>query len=137
MTENAARFSSSDNLSHLAPLDVQTGSAHSPAVSDDNGEAISAGAIYNSAEHMAEYEFGDTVMHDSVVSSFGEAIPVSDIESTLGLLSDADVSLHQPQFGELSKDVSVLCGEYIILYIYTYIQSNSTLNLEGLVTVVN
>lgn len=109
MSKNAAKFSSSENLSLLVPFDVQTSSAHSPAFSAGNGDTISAGAIYAPTEHIPEYDLGcDLVMPESVVSSFGEAIPVPDIiESTVGLLSAADVTLHQPQFGDSSEDVSI------------------------------
>lgn len=110
MSKHAAKFSSSENLSLLAPLDVQTSSAHSPAFSTGNADAISAGgAIYAETQHITDYDIGDLVLPESVVSSFGEAISVPDIiESTVGLLSSADVTLHQPQFGDSSEDVSVL-----------------------------
>lgn len=108
VSKNAAKFSSSENLSLLAPFDVQTSAAHSPAFSAGNGDTISAGAMYTSTQHIPEYDI-DMAMHESVVSSFGEAIPVPDIiESTVGLLSAADVTLHQPQFGDSTEDVSIL-----------------------------
>lgn len=109
MSNNAALFSSSENLTLLAPLDGQTSSAHSPAFSTGNGDAISPEAMYASAQHLTDYDIGDLVLPESVVSSFGEAISVPDIiESTVGLLSAADVTIHQPQFGDSSEDVSAL-----------------------------
>ncbi|KAM1412435.1 hypothetical protein ACFXTO_025161 [Malus domestica] len=91
MSKNAARFSSSENLSVLVPCDAQTSSAHSPALSPGTGDTISAGAIYTSAQH---------------VSSFVEGITVPDIiESTVGLPSAVYVTFHQPQFGDSSEDI--------------------------------
>ncbi|XP_062090102.1 uncharacterized protein LOC133796551 [Humulus lupulus] len=106
MSKNAAKFSSSENLSLLAPLDVQTSSAHSPAFSTGNADAVSAGPMYTENQHITDYDIGDLVLPESVVSSFGEAVSVPDIiESTVGLLSSADVTLHQPQFGDSSEDI--------------------------------
>ncbi|KAJ7980644.1 Elongation factor [Quillaja saponaria] len=106
MSKNAAKFSSSENLSLLAPCDVQTSSAHSPTFSAGNGDTVSVGAIYNPTQHASEYDIGDLVMPGSDVSSYGDAIPVPDIiESTVGLLSAADVILHQPQTGDLCEDI--------------------------------
>lgn len=103
MPKTAAIFSSSENLSLLVPCDGQTSSAHSPALSAGNGDGI-----YTSTQHTSEFNIGDLVRPESVVSSFGEAIPAPDIiESTVGLLSAADVIFHQPQFGESSEDVSI------------------------------
>ncbi|XP_030492056.2 uncharacterized protein LOC115708032 [Cannabis sativa] len=106
MSKNAPKFSSSENLSLLAPLDVQTSSAHSPAFSTGNADAVSAGPMYTENQHITDYDIGDLVLPESVVSSFGEAVSVPDIiESTVGLLSSADVTLHQPQFGDSSEDI--------------------------------
>ncbi|XP_068318594.1 uncharacterized protein [Pyrus communis] len=106
MSKNAARFSSSENLSVLVPCDAQTSSAHSPALSPGNGETNSAGAIYTSAQHVSGYNVGDLAMPESVVSSFVEGITVPDIiESTVGLPSAVDVTFHQPQFGDSSEDI--------------------------------
>lgn len=108
MSKNALKFSSSENLNLLLPHgDLQTSSAHSPTFSAGNGDTLSAGAIYNSAHHVPEFDFGDLVMPDSAVSSYGEVTTVPDIiESTVGLLSAADVTLHQPQTGDSCEDVS-------------------------------
>ncbi|XP_024024646.1 uncharacterized protein LOC21403300 isoform X2 [Morus notabilis] len=106
ISKNAAKFSSSENLSLLAPLDVQTSSAHSPAFSAGNGDEISPGAMYATSQHLTDYNIGDLVLPESVVSSFEEAFSVPDIiESTVGLLSATDVTLHQPQFGDSSEDI--------------------------------
>ncbi|POO02034.1 elongation factor [Trema orientale] len=106
MSKNAAKFSSSENLSLLAPLNVQTSSAHSPAFSTGNADAISAEFMYTENQHLTDYDIGGIVLPESVVSSFGEAISVPDIiESTVGLLSSADVTLHQAQFGDSSEDI--------------------------------
>uniref|UniRef100_A0A6N2MFZ6 Uncharacterized protein n=1 Tax=Salix viminalis TaxID=40686 RepID=A0A6N2MFZ6_SALVM len=84
MSKNASKFSSSENLSLLAACDAQTSSAPSPT--------FSAG--------------GDLVMPESAMSGFGEAVDVPDIiESTVGLLSAADVTFHQPQIGDSSENI--------------------------------
>ncbi|KAA8527245.1 hypothetical protein F0562_034658 [Nyssa sinensis] len=106
MSKNAGKFSSSENLSLLAPCDVQTSSVRSPTFSACNGDTVSMGPIYNPSQHMSEYDVGDLVMPESAVSSYGEAIHVPDIiESTVGLLSSADVTLHQPQSGDSCEDI--------------------------------
>ncbi|KAM1925416.1 hypothetical protein ACFX13_032695 [Malus domestica] len=106
MSKNAARFSSSENLSILVPCDAQTSSAHSPALSPGNGETNSAGAIYTSAQHVSGYNVGDLAMPETAVSSFVEGVTVPDIiESTVGLPSAVDVTFHQPQFGDSSEDI--------------------------------
>lgn len=103
MPKTAAIFSSSENLSILVPCDGQASSAHSPAFSAGNGDGI-----YATTQQTSEFNIGDLVMPESVVSSFGEAMPASDIiESSVGLLSATDVILHQPQFSESSEDVSI------------------------------
>ncbi|RVW88627.1 hypothetical protein CK203_033096 [Vitis vinifera] len=81
--KNVVKFSSSENLSLLAPCDGQTSSAHSPNFSAGNGDAISVGAIYPPTGLLSEYEMGDLVLPESALSSFGEAVSVPDIiEST-------------------------------------------------------
>ncbi|XP_028780104.1 uncharacterized protein LOC114736446 isoform X2 [Neltuma alba] len=105
MSKNAMKFSS-ENLSLLPHGDAQTSSAHSPAFSAGNGDTVSAGAICNSAQHAPEFDFGDLVMPDSAVSSYGEATTIPDIiESTVGLLSAADVTLPQPQTMDSCEDM--------------------------------
>ncbi|XP_019445751.1 PREDICTED: uncharacterized protein LOC109349414 isoform X2 [Lupinus angustifolius] len=107
MSKNASKFSSSENLSLLLPHgDVQTSSAHSPIISAENGDAVSVGATYNSNQHVADFDLGDFVMPGSAVSSYGEVIIVPDIiESTVGLLSSVDVTLHPPQAGDLCENM--------------------------------
>ncbi|XP_038689357.1 uncharacterized protein LOC119988407 isoform X2 [Tripterygium wilfordii] len=104
MSKNAAKFSSSENLSLLAPYDVQTSSAPSPTVSAGNIDITSIEAIHAVTQHIAAYEVGDLVIPESAISIYGEAVHVPDIiESTDGLLSAADVTLHQPQIGDSSE----------------------------------
>lgn len=106
MSKNASKFSSSENLSLLRHGDVQTSSAHSPTISAGNGDTLSVGAIYNSNQHVAEFDLGDFVMPDSAVSSYGEVTIVPDIiESTVGLLSAADVTFHPPLDGDSCEDM--------------------------------
>ncbi|KAK7319808.1 hypothetical protein RJT34_04535 [Clitoria ternatea] len=101
MSKNASRFSSFENLSLLLPHgDMQTSYAQSPATSAGNGDTASVGAN-NSTQHMAEFDIGDFVMPDSAVSSYGEVAIIPDIiESTVGLLSAADVTFHPALVGD-------------------------------------
>ncbi|GAV66532.1 hypothetical protein CFOL_v3_10042 [Cephalotus follicularis] len=106
MSKTAAKFSSLENLSLLAPNDVQTSSVPSPTFSAGNGDTISVGAIYNPSQHMPEYDIGELVLPESAISNYGEAFHVPDIiESTVGLLSAADVTFHQPQMGDSCEDI--------------------------------
>lgn len=106
MSRNASKFSSSENLSLLPHGDVQTSSAQSPTTSAVNGDTASVGVIYNSTQHGVEFEIGDFVMHDSAISSYGEVPMVPDIiESTVGLLSAADVTLHSALVGDSCEDM--------------------------------
>ena len=108
MSKNASKFSSSENLSLLPHGDVQTSSTHSPTFFAVNGDTVSVGAIYNSAQHVLEFDLGDLGLRDSAVLSYGEATSIPDIiESTVGLLSAADVTLHQPQAGDLHEHVTL------------------------------
>ncbi|XP_050212760.1 uncharacterized protein LOC126664423 isoform X2 [Mercurialis annua] len=101
ISKNADKFSSYENLSLLSPCDGQTSSAPSPTLSAGNGETISVGAMHNETQHISEYDFGDLVLPDSEILGYGEAIHVPDIiESTVGMLSAADVTSHQPQIGD-------------------------------------
>ncbi|KAE8673895.1 C2 domain-containing protein / GRAM domain-containing protein isoform 1 [Hibiscus syriacus] len=105
MSKNVSKFSSSENLSLLAVCDAQTSSAPSPTVSAGNGDTISAGPAFNTARQISEYG-GDMVMPASAVSSYGEAFHVPDIiESTVGLLSYAEVTCHQPQLVDSCEDI--------------------------------
>ncbi|KAL6952818.1 hypothetical protein U1Q18_047500 [Sarracenia purpurea var. burkii] len=107
MAENCSRFSSSENLSLLMPCDGQTSSARSPTFSACNGDTASLGALYTSGQqHMPEYDFGDFVLPESMLSSYGEAISVPDIiESTVSLLSSADVTMYQSQIGDSCEGI--------------------------------
>lgn len=107
MSINASRFSSLENLSLLPHGDEQTSSAQTPTTSAGIGETASVGAIYNSAQHVSEFDFGDLVIPDSAVSSYGEVASIPDIiESTVGLLSAADVTLQRALVGDSCEVVS-------------------------------
>ncbi|CAN8280106.1 unnamed protein product [Cochlearia groenlandica] len=101
MSKNAARFSSSENLSLLAASSV-----HSPTVSA-GGDVLSIGEIYNSSQHIQDYVLGDLVFSsEGAISSYGDAFHIPDIiESTVGLFADADVTLHHPQIGDSCEDI--------------------------------
>lgn len=103
--QNAAKFSSSENLTLLAPYEAQTSCAPSPTFSAGNGEVKSVG-VYSSAQHMPECDIGDLVLPESVVSSYGHGVPVPDvIESTVGLLSATNVTIQQPLIRDTSEDI--------------------------------
>ncbi|KDP44239.1 hypothetical protein JCGZ_05706 [Jatropha curcas] len=106
ISKNTAKFSSSETLSLLVPCDAQTSSAPSPTFSAGNGETLSIGAMHNAAQHISGYDIGDLMLPDSAISSYGEVIHVPDIiESTVGMLSAADVTFHQPQIGDSCEDI--------------------------------
>ncbi|XVE80907.1 hypothetical protein DITRI_Ditri15bG0019000 [Diplodiscus trichospermus] len=106
MSKNASKFSSSENLSLLAACDAQTSSAPSPTFSAGNGETISVGPTFNANKQISEYDAGDLVMPASALSINREAFHVPDIiESTVGLLSSADVTYHQPQIGDSCENI--------------------------------
>ncbi|XP_007033740.2 PREDICTED: uncharacterized protein LOC18602351 [Theobroma cacao] len=106
MSKNASKFSSSENLSLLAACDAQTSSAPSPTFSAGNGDTISVGPAYTTTQQISEYDVGDLVMPASSISTYGETFHVPDIiESTVGLLSSADVTCHQPQIGDSCEDI--------------------------------
>lgn len=112
MLRNGVKFSSSEDLSLLAPYDAQTSAAQSPAFSAGNGDTTSIGAIYVPSQHLPDFEIGDLVIPESLVSGYGEGTQIPDIiESTVGLLSAADVTIHQQQIvesGENTLDDAIL-----------------------------
>lgn len=109
MSKNAAKFSSSETLSHLVPCDVQTSSVRSPTFSACNGDTTLMGGLYDPIHSISEYDLGDLMLPDSAVSSFGEAIHIPDIiESTVGMLSSVDVTQNYSQMGDSGEDVSLL-----------------------------
>ncbi|KAL2459875.1 hypothetical protein Fot_54619 [Forsythia ovata] len=104
--KNAARFSSSENLSQLMACDAQMSSVRSPTFSACNGDTVSVGGLHMPAQHLSYYDLGDYIMPESAMSSYGEAIPIPDIiESTVGLLSSVDVTPHQAQVGDSSERI--------------------------------
>lgn len=106
MSKNAAKFSSSENLSYLVPFDVQTSSVRSPTFSACNGDTTLMGGLYDPIQSISEYDMGDLMLPDSAVSSFGEAIHIPDIiESTVGMLSSVDVTQHYSQMGDSGEDI--------------------------------
>lgn len=115
MSKNAAKFSSSENLSLLAPCEAQTSSAPSPTFSAGNGE-LSVGVMCASTQHISECDIGDLMKPESAISSYEEAILVPDIiESTVGLLTATDCSVPQPQIGDSTEDVRTLDVQLINL----------------------
>ncbi|XP_039033113.1 uncharacterized protein LOC120168929 [Hibiscus syriacus] len=105
MSKNVSKFSSSENLSFRAACDAQTSVAPSPTLSAGNGDTISVGPTFNSTQQICEYA-GDMVIPACAISSYGEAFHVPDIiESTVGLLSFAEVTCHQPPLVDSCEDI--------------------------------
>lgn len=101
------KLSSSENLSLLVPCDGQNSSLHSPTFSACNGDTTSLGALNIPNQNFSEYDIGDFMLPESMFSSYGEGIFVPDIiESTVSVLSSADVTMHQSQIGDSCEDVS-------------------------------
>ncbi|TXG72710.1 hypothetical protein EZV62_001289 [Acer yangbiense] len=106
MSKNASKFSSSENLSLLATCDAQTSSAPSPTFSAGNADTTSVGAMYNPIQNISDYDLGDLVMPEGAILTYVEAVHVPDIiESTVGLLSAADVTFHRPQVRDSCEDI--------------------------------
>ncbi|CAK9188244.1 unnamed protein product [Ilex paraguariensis] len=83
MSENAGRFSSTDESSLLVPCNAFTSSARSPASPPINGDRMPFGSSYIASQPICEYNVGDVVMPESAVSSHGEVTHIPDItEST-------------------------------------------------------
>ncbi|XP_042515676.1 uncharacterized protein LOC122089961 isoform X1 [Macadamia integrifolia] len=104
---NAGWFSSAENLNLLLPSEVPSSFARSPTISPGNGDTTQVGVLCTPPPHVSEYEIGDLVLPESAVSSYGEVTaPFTDIiESTMGLLSAADIALDQPQIGDSCEDI--------------------------------
>ncbi|KAL2920825.1 DNA double-strand break repair Rad50 ATPase [Bienertia sinuspersici] len=104
MLKNGVKFSSSENLSLLAPYDALTSAAQSPAFSPGNGDNLSLGAVHI-PQHM-DFEIGDLVLPDGIIPGYKDDAQIPDIiESTVGLLSAADVTIHQPQLLESGENI--------------------------------
>uniref|UniRef100_A0A803M5R5 Uncharacterized protein n=1 Tax=Chenopodium quinoa TaxID=63459 RepID=A0A803M5R5_CHEQI len=105
MLKNGVKFSSSENLSLLAPYDAQTSAAQSPAFSAGDGDNLSIGGI-EIPHDITDFEIGDLDLPESLVSDYGVGTQIPDIiESTVGLLSAANVPIHQPQTLESGENI--------------------------------
>ncbi|GAB4825476.1 hypothetical protein Ancab_008349 [Ancistrocladus abbreviatus] len=107
MLANGVQFSSWDNLSLLVPYDAQTSSVHSPgpAFSAGNGDTMSLSVMYTPSQHFSGFDIEDLVLPENVASSYVEAVQIPDIiESTVGLLSGADITAHQPHIVESGEN---------------------------------
>ncbi|CAL1365754.1 unnamed protein product [Linum trigynum] len=110
ITNNAAKFSSWDNLCLLAPCgdEGQSSSAPSPVLSVGgfDGETMSPCGDRYTEGNQPGYDMSELVLPGSAVSSFGEAVHVPDvIESTVGMLADAEVTFHEPQIEHPCENV--------------------------------
>ncbi|XP_028095369.1 uncharacterized protein LOC114295346 isoform X1 [Camellia sinensis] len=102
MSENATKFSSTDELNMLAPCNALTSSSRKPASPHNNGDIMPVGSSYIATQLIPEYDMGDPVMRESAASSHGEVNHVPDIiEST-----------DQPEVGGSSKNT----GDGILIY---------------------
>ncbi|XP_021752084.1 uncharacterized protein LOC110717640 isoform X2 [Chenopodium quinoa] len=106
MLKNGVKFSSSENLSLLAPYDAQTSAAQSPAFSAGDGDNLSIGGI-EIPHDITDFEIGGLDLPESLVSDYGDGTQIPDIiESTVGLLSAANVTIHQqPQILESGENI--------------------------------
>ncbi|XP_074320094.1 uncharacterized protein LOC141656906 [Silene latifolia] len=105
MLKNGVKFSSSENLNLLVPYDGQTSAAQSPAFSAGNGDNMSLGAKY-SPKSLLDFDIGDLGLPENIVSGYADGTQIPDIiESTVGLLSAADVTPHQPQIVESAENI--------------------------------
>lgn len=105
MLKNGVKFSSSENLSLLAPYDAQTSDAQSPTCSAGNGDNMTIGAI-DIFEHLTDFEIGDLDLPENLVSGYRDGIHIPDVtESTVGSPSAADVTIHQPQILESGENI--------------------------------
>ncbi|CDP10873.1 unnamed protein product [Coffea canephora] len=128
MTKYAGKFSSSESINHLVPCDLLNSSVRSPTFSTCNGDTVSVGGLYSSIQHMPEYDLGDFVLPDTAVSNYGEGILIPDIiESTVGLLSSADVTHHQAQVADSCEkivDNILIHNESVGMEIQTFKQTH-------------
>ncbi|RAL48281.1 hypothetical protein DM860_005705 [Cuscuta australis] len=114
MEKNSLKFSSSENLSNLCGggfYEAQDSSVRNTTTfSACNGETMSVGCLYTpQVQHISVNEFGgDSIMHDSAISSFGDANdnPPDIVESSTGFLSFVDASQHHHgQVGDSSEKI--------------------------------
>ncbi|XP_031110162.1 uncharacterized protein LOC116014275 [Ipomoea triloba] len=105
MAKNALKFSSSENLSNLGFYEAQDSSVRNPTFSACNGETVSVGCLYTSTQHIGVNDFGDSIMHDGAISSFGVANPPDISESSTGFLSFVDATQHQGQVGDSGEKI--------------------------------
>ncbi|WOK99035.1 hypothetical protein Cni_G07747 [Canna indica] len=70
----------------------------------NNRDTMPTGLLGTPPHAVSEYEMEDMVMPESAASSYGDAADIDIIESTVGLLSAADVTLGQHHIRDLFKD---------------------------------
>ncbi|KAG9440204.1 hypothetical protein H6P81_020369 [Aristolochia fimbriata] len=99
ISKNIGQSSSVENLGNGLPSDLP--SVLSPTISPVNEGQMPVATLYMSpSHHISEYEFGDLVMTESAVSSFGDITLPDVIESTVGLFSANGRSFDLPQSGD-------------------------------------
>ncbi|KAL9233158.1 hypothetical protein vseg_008188 [Gypsophila vaccaria] len=105
MSKNGLKFSSSENLSLLSPDDGQTSAASSPVFSAGNGDNMYIDDMYAS-HNLSEFDLDDLVVPECIIPGYGYGTQIPDvIESTVGLLSAADVVIHQAQIMESAENI--------------------------------
>ncbi|KAL9240691.1 hypothetical protein vseg_014879 [Gypsophila vaccaria] len=105
MLKNGVKLSSSENLSLLAPYDAQTSAAQSPTFSAGNGDNMSLGVNY--APHsLLDIKTEEAVLPESISCGYLHDTQIPDIiESTVGILSAANVTTHQVQNMESGDNI--------------------------------
>ncbi|KAK9672171.1 hypothetical protein RND81_12G081800 [Saponaria officinalis] len=105
MLKNGVKFSSSENLTLLSPDDGQTSAAQSPAFSPGNGDNMYIDDMYAS-QNLMEFDIEDLDVPESIISDYVDGTQIPDvIESTAGLLSAADIAVHQSQIVESAENI--------------------------------
>ncbi|KAK6930471.1 hypothetical protein RJ641_004565 [Dillenia turbinata] len=95
--EDVWSLSQVDNLSLSSTSDGEMNSIHSPILLDGNGDTTTGEGLLPSVPLVLEHINKNPLMQEDNMPSYQDAITVPDVvESTVGLSSATDVSLHQP-----------------------------------------
>ncbi|KAK6914493.1 hypothetical protein RJ641_021814 [Dillenia turbinata] len=95
--EDVWSLSQVDNLSLSSTYEEEMSSIHSPTLLDGNQDTTAGEGLLPSVPLLLEHVNGNPLMHEDNMPSYQDAITVPDVvESTVGVLSATDVSLHHP-----------------------------------------
>ncbi|XP_027106577.1 uncharacterized protein [Coffea arabica] len=78
MNENAAKFSSADNLGLVVPSNL-TSSARSLASTPNNGGRMPVGSSNIASQLLSPYNMGNVIMPEGAISSLGEVSYIPDV----------------------------------------------------------